>query len=458
MHMMFTEFVLAAKKSVYRGKKSPKSRRNARALAALAVVDVVQQGRSLSAVMAPILTQAQPRDRGLVQELAYGVLRWHPRLMTVLESLLQRPLKEKDGDLQALLLVGLYQLSHLSLAEHGVIHDSVEAARQLGKSWATKLVNGVLREYQRQGSEIDDTLTQHESSRYAHPQWLLERLRKDWPDDWQAIADANNQRPPMSLRVNARLVSREAYLSKLHGAGVEADAIAATEQGVQLVAPMSVEQLPGFEEGEVSVQDGAAQLATQLLDVQPGMTVLDACAAPGGKTCHVLERTPDLSIMVALDQDADRLERVEENLERLHLQAQVVAADAGATPDWWDGQGFDRILLDAPCTATGVIRRHPDIKVLRKPHDVKATVDEQQRLLAAMWSLLAPGGMLVYCTCSVLRAENVDQISCFIDSQDDAREQLIGDVWGHACTVGRQILPGEQGMDGFYYACLRKQE
>lgn len=432
-------------------------KRNARALAALAVAEVVGQGHSLSAVLPGVLGQAAARDRALVQELAYGVLRWYPRLEAMLALLLQKPLKERDADLQALLLAGLYQLGWLSLAPHGIVHDSVEATRQLGKDWAGKLVNGVLRNFQRQRATLESRVDATDSGRLAHPAWLLQLWQKDWPRDWEAIAAAGNRRPPMSLRVNAGRQSRQDYLASVRALDPAADSLAATEQGIVLATPQSVEALPGFAAGLVSVQDGAAQLAVQLLDVQPGMRVLDACAAPGGKAGHILERTPGLAELLALDQDPERLQRVRENLDRLGLQARLVAADAGEVEDWWDGRPFERILLDAPCSATGVIRRHPDIKVLRRASDVAGLVRQQRRLLEALWPLLVPGGMLEYCTCSVLHDENTGQLQAFLGAHADARELPIEVSWGHACTVGRQLLPGEQDMDGFYYACIQKQ-
>lgn len=430
---------------------------NARALAALAVAEVVGQGRSLSAVLPALLDQAPARDRALVQELAFGALRWYPRLEIMLASLLQKPLKEKERELRALLLVGLYQLGWLSLAPHGVVHDSVEAARQLGKDWAGKLVNAVLRNFQRQREAIEARADASETGRHAHPDWLLREWRRDWPEHWQDIAAAGNRRPPMSLRVNARRQSRADYLERLAALDPGAEPIADTEQGIRLSTPLAVEALPGFADGLVSVQDGAAQLAVQLLEVQPGMRVLDACAAPGGKTGHILERSPELAELVALDQDAERLRRVQENLDRLGLRAELVAADAAAVEHWWDGRPFERILLDAPCSASGVIRRHPDIKILRRADDVAGLVAQQRRLLEALWPLLVPGGMLEYCTCSVLRAENTEQLQAFLQDHPEAREQPIRADWGHACAVGRQRLPGEQDMDGFYYACIQKQ-
>lgn len=431
---------------------------NARALAALVVAEVVGEGRSLSAVLPARLDQARARDRALVQELAYGTLRWHPRLEVMLAALLQKPLKDKDRDLRALLLSGLYQLGWLSLAPHGIVHDSVEAARQLGKDWAGKLVNAVLRNFQRQRETIEARADDSEVGRHAHPAWLLQQWQRDWPEHWQAIAAAGNERPPMSLRVNALRQSRADYLRTLRALDPGAEPIAGTEQGIRLAAPLAVEALPGFADGLLSVQDGGAQLAAQLLEAEPGMRVLDACAAPGGKTGHILERTPGLGEMLALDQDAERLRRVEENLQRLGLRARLVATDAAAVETWWDGRPFDRILLDAPCSATGVIRRHPDIKVLRQAGDLDGLVRQQRRLLDALWPLLVPGGMLEYCTCSVQRAENTEQLQAFLEAHPDARERAVTASWGHACAVGRQLLPGEQDMDGFYYACIYKRD
>ncbi len=432
-------------------------KQNARALAAQVVAEVMGEKRSLSAVLPVYLDRAQARDRGLVQELSYGVLRWYPRLESWLQPWLRKPLKAREHQVRALLLVGIYQLAYLSLAPHGIVHDTVEATRQLKKEWAGKLVNAVLRAFQRQQPALL-AAPADEDSQYCHPQWLLHAIRRDWPDHWQAIVAANNQRPPMSLRVNTRRHSREAYLEILHQAGLAARPIMETESGVELNTPLGVEQIPGFAQGDVSVQDGAAQLAVQLLDAQGGMRVLDACAAPGGKTGHIRERSPQIAGLLALDQDAGRLQRVEENLQRLQLTAEIRAGDAAEVEAWWDGQAFDRILLDAPCSATGVIRRHPDIKWLRTEQDIAGLVQQQRALLQALWPLLAPGGLLLYCTCSVLRAENVDQMSVFLQQHTDAREVPIDATWGHACVTGRQLLPGEGGMDGFYFAGIRKQE
>ena len=429
----------------------------ARAAAARAVTAVLVRGRSLDDALPPEMERLDPRDRPLAQEIAYGTLRWHPRLAAVLQGLLQKPLRRKDRDLEAVLLTGLYQLAYLDVPPHAAVSETVAAAGGRGRGWAKGLVNGVLRNFLREREERLQRADRDEAAALAHPAWLLGMLRKAWPEDWRAVAEANNARPPMTLRVNAARTARADYLEELAAAGLAARPGTHSAEAVVLERPVPVERLPGFEEGRVSVQDEAAQLAAGLLDPGPGERVLDACAAPGGKTAHLLERQPGLDL-VALDLDADRLERVAANLARLGLAAERVTGDAGAPDGWWDGRPFDRILLDAPCTGTGVIRRHPDIKALRRPEDVEALVGRQAKLLAALWPLLRPGGMLVYSTCSVLPRENARQVAAFLHDRDDAVEVDPVGNWGHPQAAGRQILPGEDGMDGFYYACLRKQD
>ncbi len=430
---------------------------NPRVLAAQAVTAVCQAGQSLSQVLPPLLTPLEdPRVRALAQELAYGTLRWYPRLAGLAAQLLGKPLKRKEADVHALLLVGLYQLAYLDMAAHAAVNETVQGARELGKPWAARLVNGVLRNYQRRHDELEAMLDGADDTRLAHPAWLLEMLRSDWPQHWETIAQANNQRPPMTLRVNCRQHSRAAYLDMLSDAGLAAHCVDYADDALCLERPVAVEQLPGFAEGEVSVQDAGAQLAAPLLQAEAGMRVLDACAAPGGKTAHVLERGEGLAGLTAVDVDAARVLRIEDNLQRLGLQAQVVTADAADTAAWWDGTPFPRILLDAPCSATGVIRRHPDIKSLRRASDLAPLAATQAALLEALWPLLAPGGRLLYVTCSVLDTENSKQIHRFLRAHDDAREVGLDMDWGHTCEHGRQILPGEHGMDGFYYACLSK--
>lgn len=428
----------------------------ARGAAAGVLAQVMAEGRSLSAALPPALAGLPAQERALLQELCYGVLRWGPRLEVLLARLMTKPLRDKERVVHALLLVGLYQLFYTRIPPYAAVAGTVDAARALGKPWAAGLVNAVLRGAQKGGEVLLAEVDRDESAAAAHPVWLLESLRAGRPEEWRAIVAANNERAPMSLRVNRRRGDRAAYLARLAAAGIDAAAVPRTECGVVLARPLDVDQLPGFAAGEVSVQDGAAQLAAELLDAQPGERVLDACAAPGGKTCHILERQPALAELTALDHDATRMARVHDNLARLGLTARVIVNDAARPDAWWDGAPFDRIVLDAPCAGLGVIRRHPDIKYLRRPEDIAALAALQGRLLDALWPLLRAGGKLVYVTCSVLPQENEMQIERFLRQRADAREHIIAAAWGRALNHGRLILPGEEGMDGFYYACLEK--
>jgi len=428
-----------------------------RAGAARVLVQVISDGRSLSDVLPAAAQQlADPRQRALLQELCYGTLRWYYRLDALLQRLLKKPLKQRDADVRCVLLVGLYQLDQLAMPQRVAVNETVQATHALNKQWASGLVNGVLRNYQRQAAELEAGVAAEFVSGYAHPAWLIEQLQFDWPNDWEQILTANNARPPFSLRVNRQRITRTEYLETLAGQSLDANLLEYTSSGVQLDKPVPVDVLPGFSAGYVSVQDGAAQLAAGLLDLHPGQRVLDACAAPGGKTAHILESQPDLAMVTAVDIEPHRLARIEENLSRLSLHACQIAGDVAAPSAWWDGKRYDRILLDVPCSASGVIRRHPDIKLLRKPGDITKLVSAQARLLQAMWPLLSSGGMLLYCTCSVLAVENSQQIAAFLETQEDAAEVKIEAVWGRECRHGRQIFPGENEMDGFYFACLTR--
>ncbi|HEY0635850.1 MAG TPA: 16S rRNA (cytosine(967)-C(5))-methyltransferase RsmB [Gammaproteobacteria bacterium] len=420
-----------------------------------ALQQVIAGGRSLSQVVPELGQQIEPRERALLQELCYGTLRWLPRLEWYAAQLLDKPLKAKEHEVQVLLLIGLYQLAFMEIAAHAAVSETVAAAARFNKPWAKGLVNAILRRFQRERTELDQRMANNEVAQTAHPCWLLQTLQQAWPQQWREIAAANNQRPPMTLRVNRRHQTRSVYLEELQALGIEATPSPHAPEAITLTTPLNVEQLPGFNEGRLSVQDSAAQLAAHLVKAQPGQRVLDACAAPGGKTGHLLELYDDIEL-IAIDQEPARLARVAENLQRLHLNAQLLAADAGDPASWWDGRPFERILLDAPCSASGVIRRHPDIKTLRRPEDIDNLLTQQRRLLHALWPLLAPGGMLVYATCSVLPSENHQQINAFLAQTADARELPIEAAWGETVTVGRQILPGCDGMDGFYYACVVK--
>ena len=429
---------------------------NPRLAAARALTAVLSGKASLGSSLPPQLDKVEHHDRALAQDLAFGAARWQPRLQLLADKLLEKPFKTADKDVEALLLIGLYQLLHSRIPEHAAIGETVGCAGALKKPWAKGLLNAVLRRAQREHEALYAELDRDPVLHSAHPRWLQKALKAHWPQHWQAICAANNAHPPLILRVNRRHGSRDAYLNELREAGIEAEPCTFSRDGVRLLQPCDVTTLPGFKEGRVSVQDEAAQLAADLLELAPGQRVLDACAAPGGKTCHLLEVEPGLGEVVAVDLEAKRLARVRENLERLHLEATLIAADGRDTGAWWDGQPFERILLDAPCSATGVIRRHPDIKLTRKPEDIPALAQLQGELLDALWPTLAPGGILLYATCSVLPTENSETIAAFLARTPDAQEVAIAGEFGLQPAHGRQLLPQLDGHDGFYYAKLIK--
>ena len=426
-----------------------------RARAAQVLYEVLERGRSLDRALATAQDAVDVGEGALLAELSYGTIRWYHRLDAILSQLLDRPLKARDVDVRCLLLIGLYQLEYLAMPPHAAVHASVQSVQGLGKDWAGPLVNAILRNFQRRRQPLLQAACAAPQALHAHPLWLIEHLQADWPEDWAAILQANNHRPPFVVRVNAQRLTRNEYLDVLSEHRLPAQALPSAPQAVYLPRAVSVTTLPGFNRGDVSVQDAAAQLAAGLLQLAPGLHVLDACAAPGGKAAHVLESEPGVHL-VAVDIDAARLGRIADNLDRLALRAKLIEGDASRPDDWWDGQPFARILLDVPCSATGVIRRHPDIKLLRRAADIDALRERQATLLDAMWPLLAPGGMLLYCTCSVLKAENSEQVGNFLARHADASEVEIGATWGRVCKHGRQIFPGENQMDGFYYACIRK--
>ncbi|HEX5047400.1 MAG TPA: 16S rRNA (cytosine(967)-C(5))-methyltransferase RsmB [Gammaproteobacteria bacterium] len=420
-----------------------------RAAAARIVARVVRER-----VAADDALEASPafpaRDASLLAALVYGALRWHHRLEWQAARLLTRPLKARQDELAALLRIGLLQLQEFRIPEHAAVSATVDAAALLGLRDAGGLVNAVLRRYQRERELLGAQAGGDDEAAFSHPRWLVDLLRRERPDAWQAILEANNAAPPMWLRVNRRRLEREQYLERLGTAGIGAQPSPSVPTAVVLAEPQPVAALPGFAEGDVSVQDVAAQRAVDFLGLEPGQRVLDACAAPGGKAGHILEAC-DLAEVWAVDRAA-RLPLVRSNLDRLGLEARLVAGDATRPAEWWDGRRFDRILLDAPCSALGVIRRHPDIKVLRRPKDVAAAVRLQAELLRALWPLLAPGGRLVYATCTLLRQENDGQIAAFLaaDHGPEPAPELAG--------TPSQTLPGEASGDAFYYAWFTKPE
>ncbi len=423
-----------------------------RARAAQSVAAVFSDGQSLREGINDRGIE-EPKDRALLRQLVYGCLRHYDQLDGLLNPLLRKPLKQKDADIRALMLVGIYQLRELRTPDHAALATTVEATRVLKKPWATGLVNGVLRNYQRRSEQLESQLSPAQQA--SHPQWLYQAFQAAWPDQLAQILTVNNSQPPMTLRVNQQAIDRERYLEQLCAAGIEATPGKLANSALTLQKPMDVAQLPGFIEGLVSVQDESAQLAAPLLSPAAGERVLDACAAPGGKTCHLLEQQPDLLELVASDVDPQRLERVEENLERLGLQAQVVCADGQAPGEELAGE-FDRILIDAPCSGSGVIRRHPDIKLLRRDSDIQELAAIQLQLLTSLWQRLKIGGQLLYVTCSILPQENAEVVRSFLQQSTDATIVPSTLPGAQDCEPGVQLLPEQNGGDGLYFCLLQK--
>lgn len=420
-------------------------------LQALKILTSLLQDRLSLAQQMPVRADVSP----LTKELCYGVCRHYFRLQALVDCLLVK--KPKALEIWVALLMGLYQLHYMQKPDYAVVKETVDLLEKVRMGWAKGLVNAVLRNFCRQKSTILDKVSASSAFIHGHPEWLMQRLQKDWPQDWQGIVAANDLHPPMTIRVNQRKIAVAAYMQALEVSGIQACCHQIANEGITLNSPCEVVKLPGFEKGWVSVQDAAAQLAASLLCLASGHRVLDACCAPGGKTCHILECHPDLQECVALDVDSRRLDRVKENLQRLGLSATLITGSALTPEQWWDGRVFDRILLDAPCSATGVIRRHSDIKLVRTPEDVAQVTQTQRAMLEALWPLLAPGGLMVYVTCSVLSEENGEQIERFLQNHEDAVMQKNEESWGCSTAYGQQILPGSQGMDGFFYSVLIKK-
>ncbi len=426
-----------------------------RAAAATALFQVLEKGESLSTALPNATAKLSASDKRLASAISYGVLRVLPTLNKLVGAKLQQPLKGKLKILHYLLLVGAYQLYCQRIKDHAAVSATVEAAAFLKKRNNKALVNGVLRQLLREAPEANDNFERQlpEDNNQNHPRWLVQQLENDHGNKTEVILRENNQHPPMWLRVNERQFSRDDYLRQLQAEGIEAVADPQARNAIRLLTPCSVDKLPGFHEGAVSVQDRSAQLAADYLNVDANHRVLDCCAAPGGKLLHLLERhTFDYPVQ-AVELDANRIERIKENLTRQQLFAEVHCADAADTSAWWDGKPFDRILLDAPCSATGVIRRHPDIKWLRRQSDISELAELQGKILRALWDTLTPGGELLYATCSILRDENQTQVEAFLKQHSDATLIPI-----EANRDMLQILPGEADGDGFFYARLKKAQ
>lgn len=430
-----------------------------RAVAAEVIDAVTGSGRSLNEAIAEYETRLSPADRSLLRMLCFGCLRFHWSLQNRVDQLLDRPLKKRDRIVRALIAVGLFQLTETRIPDHAAVSQTVEAARLLRRPKHAGLLNAVLRRYMREQETLDEPSIQE--AQYNHPAWLIDALKHDWPDDWREIVAANNDRAPMWLRVNRQRSSRGDYRRRLAGDGIASIEHPGIDDALCLATPMAVGELPGFLDGDVSVQDAAAQIAAPWLLSGARGRILDACSAPGGKSAHLKELGGDAIDLTCLDIDPERTLRVTETFDRLGLHATILAGDASKPEAWWNRSAFDGILLDAPCSASGVIRRHPDIKLLRRASDIDALNELQAAILMACWAMLAPGGRLLYATCSVLTAENDGIIATFLDGRADARENdmlpnyNIRDVM-HRTASGYQVLPGTAGLDGFYYSCLEK--
>jgi 16S rRNA (cytosine967-C5)-methyltransferase len=427
-----------------------------RALAARGLAEIALRGSSLRDVMeryAPRL--ADPRDRALLMALLSEGARWWLRFDAAIDGLLEKSLRHKDPAVHALLVLGLVQLEVLELQDYAAVAATVEAVRSLQRPQLAGLVNAVLRRWQRERETLIAQLNAKPQTRHAHPAWLAAALQSDWPEQAYTVMAADNREPPLMLRVNRQRSERAALIEQLQTAGYSAIAHPWLSDALVLPHSTDVTRMPGFEDGLFAVQDGAAQVAADLAELKDGLRVLDACAAPGGKACHLLERA-DIDL-TALEVDAPRAERIRQNLMRLRLNAKLVIGDAGAPKGWWKGQLFDRILIDAPCSATGVLRRRPDVRLHRRESDVAAMHEQQRRILSALWPLLAPDGRLVYVTCSVLRTENEAIVGELLAAQPDAQPVSFTLPVGHAASVGWQILPGDGDLDGMYYAVLQKR-
>ncbi len=433
-----------------------KTEDDTRARAAYCIKAVIFDGVQLDRALENGLQKLERRQHAFVSEIVFGVVRWYWRLASYAQQLLHRPFKRKDRDLYCLLLSGLYQILFMRVPEYACVSETVAAVSSMKKRWAVAVLNAVLRKFIDNKERLLAEPLQ-DCALYAHPQWLVDMLRQEWPDCWEKILHANNQKPQMVLRVNTSMTSVEEYMEELSRIGIESSRNLVSPVGLQISRPLQVDKLPGFFQGKVSVQDTASQLVAPVLDLRENHRVLDACAAPGGKTVHILENQPKLSELIAVDKVASRCDKILENLRRTGKKATVINGDVTDPGGWWDGVQYDRILVDVPCSGLGVVCRHPDIKHHRKPEDIQASVKQQLQIVAALWPLLQKNGKLVYTTCSVLHCENESQVKQLLEILDDCSVVPLPPSLGKSTGIGRQRVQGVDYGDGFYYACLTKQ-
>lgn len=431
---------------------------NSRAVAAIIIEEVCYQNVSLSEAFLNPELKPHADDLGFIKEICFGTLRFWIQLQALLKDLLETPIKQEDKDLECLLCVGLYQLLYMHVPEYALVNETVSATRVFQKAWASGLVNKILRmaiDKKNNGVLITRGIT----AEFSHPNWIIEKTQLAWPDDWKNILAANNQKAPLFLRVNKTKITIDNFEKLLTENDILFERVDDLPHALLLPNPLSVEKIPGFYEGLFSVQDASGQKVITYLDLKSNQTILDACAAPGSKTTHILETCRDIKKLVAVDIYKSRLEKISDNLKRLQLPSKnttLIAADVCETREWWDGELFDRILVDAPCSATGVIRRHPDIKILRKKADIKNLAEQQLFMLESLWPLLQPSGKLIYTTCSIFPDENEGVIGKFLSLHDDAKIIPIDTNWGLNLTYGQQVLTGDKNRDGFYYAVIEK--
>lgn len=432
---------------------------NPRYTALQILAEVIIHRHSLTKAFELRLNRHNPKsDHSFIKNICFGVLRFYPRLEIMLNQLVKKPLSKKNNDLYVLLLIGLYQLFYMKVSQHAVVSETVNTVIDCQKVWAKSLINAVLRNALRQSDQLKNLELDNVVAQYAHPTWLIDKIKNDFPQCWEQILITNNEHPPMALRVNLQRLSRQDYLQQLTTKGIAAKIAPVNSTGLWLEHAVNVIELPGFEQGDCSVQDVGAQFAPQLLQLKPDQRVLDSCAGPGGKLAHLLEFIPGLQTLVGLEPDKQRLQLVADNLKRLRLQADLICARAEQLDAWWDAKLFDRILVDAPCSGSGVIRRHPDIKLLRRESDILQFSKQQYQLIDSLWPLVKPGGILLYVTCSIFPEENEKVIGRFLQAHQDASEMVIAEDWGVSRPHGRVIVPGQQQMDGFYYGRLLKLE
>lgn len=424
-------------------------------VAAARTLALVLGGASLTHALSAQRLGLSASDHALASELSYGGCRWYYQLQAILQQIQHKKFKSADLDIHALTLIGLYQLLFTRIPEHAAVSETAGAARVLGKHWAVAVVNGILRRFQRERKSLLEEVMTSPQVVYSQPHWIIDSIERDWPDDAQGLLESLLQRPPFTVRVNLSRIGLPEYASKLTVKGITARPVNAVPSALILDAPIAVDKLPGFAQGLVSVQDAGAQLAALFLDPKSGMDVLDACAAPGGKTGHMLEYAPGIRV-TAVDLDEERLTKVAENIQRLGLEARLVQGDASKPAGDWSKQLYDRILLDVPCSATGVMRRHPDIKILRRYSDIETLVHKQRQIMDAAWLMLKPGGKMLYATCSILAQENAQQVSAFLNRHQNVTVLKLKCSGATPCDYGLQILPMNRTMDGFYYALLEK--